>query len=92
MTFDINKADLVDTTHVDAALASIRRNEENARRRAMVLTWSRAVLLGGIGVVAIIAAAALFGLHPEGDRDYASGREAGHRREAGDRRKAGGRA
>ena len=64
MTFDINKADLVDTTHVDAALASIRRNEENARRRAMVLTWSRAVLLGGIGVAAIIAAAALFGLHP----------------------------
>ena len=64
MTFDINKADLVDTTHVDAALASIRRNEENARRRGMVLTWSRAVLLGGIGVAAIIAAAALFGLHP----------------------------
>ena len=64
MTFDINKADIVDTTHVDNALASIRRNEENARRRATLLTWGKAVLLGGIGVAAVIAAAALFGLHP----------------------------
>ena len=64
MTFDINKADIVDTTHVDAALASLRRNEENARRRAMVLTWCKGVLLGGVGVAAVIAAAALFFLHP----------------------------
>jgi hypothetical protein len=64
MTFDINKADIVDTTHVDAALASLRRNEENARRRAIVLTWGKSVLLGGVGVAAVIAAAALFFLHP----------------------------
>ena len=36
MTFDINKADIVDTTHVDNALASIRRNEENEIGRAHV--------------------------------------------------------
>ena len=65
MTFDINKADIVDTSHVDAALASVRLNEENARRRATVLTWSKAILLGGIGVAAIIAAASLFLLHPK---------------------------
>jgi clan AA aspartic protease (TIGR02281 family) len=64
MTFDINKADIVDTTRVDNALASIRRNEENARRRATLLTWGKAVLLGGIGVAAVIAAASLWLMHP----------------------------
>ena len=86
MTFDINKADIVDTTHVDAALASIRRNEENARRRATVLTWGKAVLLGrrrrggGHRRCGAVPPA------PEGDRDHEGGREAGHHREAGDRR------
>src|SRR5690348_6896279 len=64
MSFDINKADIVDTSHVDAALASLRRNEENARRRASVLTWGKATLLGGIGVAAVIAALA-FLPHPK---------------------------
>ena len=64
MTFDINKADIIDTTHVDNALASIRRNEENARRPATLLTWGKAVLLGGVGVAAVIAALA-FLMHPK---------------------------
>jgi clan AA aspartic protease (TIGR02281 family) len=53
---DTDKADIVDTSHLDAALNSVRQNEENARRRAMVMTWSKAVLIGGVGVAAIIAA------------------------------------
>jgi hypothetical protein len=64
MTFDINKADIIDTSHVDMALASIRRNEENARRRALLLTWGKTILLGGVGVAAVIAAASLWLMHP----------------------------
>jgi clan AA aspartic protease (TIGR02281 family) len=50
---DTSKADVVDTSHVDAALASARRNEETARRRAMVLTWAKAVFWGGVGIGAV---------------------------------------
>jgi hypothetical protein len=61
---DISKADIVDTTHVDEALASVRQNEANARKRATVLTWGKATLIGGLGVAAIIAAASLW-FHPK---------------------------
>jgi clan AA aspartic protease (TIGR02281 family) len=54
---DTSKADIVDTTHVDDALASARRNEENARKRATLLTWGKVALLGGVGVAAILFAA-----------------------------------
>jgi clan AA aspartic protease (TIGR02281 family) len=61
---DTSKADIVDTSHVDEALASARRNEETARKRATILAWGRATLLGGVGVAAVIAAASLFWLQP----------------------------
>jgi clan AA aspartic protease (TIGR02281 family) len=54
---DTSKADIVDTSHVDAALASARRNEETARKRATILAWGKAVLLGGVGMAAIFFAA-----------------------------------
>jgi len=46
-------ADIVDTSHVDEALASARRNEESARKRAMLWTVAKSVLLGGVGIGAL---------------------------------------
>jgi hypothetical protein len=46
-------ADIVDTSHVDEALANARRDGESARRRAMIWTVGKSVLWGGVGLGAL---------------------------------------
>jgi hypothetical protein len=52
-TIDIDKADIVDDSHVREALDNAYRTDEAARKRALIWTWGRAALLGGIGIGAL---------------------------------------
>ena len=53
MIADTDKADVVDTSHVDAALANASRSAANARRRAMLWTVAKSVFWGGLGIGAL---------------------------------------
>jgi hypothetical protein len=60
MIVNTDKADIVDTSHVDAALASARRTEESARKRALIGAAGKAALMGGIGLGALCFGASFF--------------------------------
>jgi clan AA aspartic protease (TIGR02281 family) len=57
-------ADIVDTSHVDEALANARRADDNARRRALIWTIAKSAFWGGIGLGALCIGAS-FLLQPK---------------------------
>jgi clan AA aspartic protease (TIGR02281 family) len=61
---NIDNADIVDTTHVDEALANARRADDNARKRALIWTIGKSVLLSSIGIGALCIGAS-FLLQPK---------------------------
>jgi hypothetical protein len=61
---NLDNADIVDTTHVDEALANARHADDNERKRALIWTIGKSVLLGGIGIGALCIGAS-FLLQPK---------------------------
>ena len=50
----MSAADITDTSQVDAVFANQQRNADNARRRAMVWTAGKSILIGGLGIGALL--------------------------------------